>query len=78
MTSVNAEALARAHWWHRAKQTSHADQAIAICAGAADPIAQLAADEINQAWNNVKDIETEAMQAALSQVTLSRMIRDAA
>lgn len=70
------ESRARAHWWHRARQTTHAEQALHVCLGAADPQAQLAADEINQAWDNVKSIETEAMRAALDHFTLD-MPRDA-
>lgn len=59
--------MARAHWWHRAKTD---DLQAAICLGAADPAAQLAADEIKQAWDEAKDVEIAAMRAALSGVTL--------
>lgn len=71
---ADIESIARAHWWHRVRLTTYADQALAVCMGAADPMAQHAADEINQAWDDVKGIETDAMWAALSSVTLAAVV----
>lgn len=73
---MDIETLARAHWWHRARQTTHAKQALQVCLGATNPQAQCAADEINQAWDKVKDSETEAMRSALSGMTLAAIMGD--
>ena len=49
-----------------------------LCTGAADAAAQQAGETVDKMWHEVRDIETEAMQVALSRVTLAGMLKDAA
>lgn len=68
------ESMARAHWWYRVRQTTYADQALEVCKGAADPMAQKAADEINVAWDKARIVECTAMAQALGSVTLRDIV----
>ena len=71
---MSIESMARAHWWTRHRETTYADQAVAVLMGAADPTAQLAADEINRAWETAKNQEIQAMRDALGTETLASLV----